>query len=90
MIIVFYSHKHPIILKLCQQVSYNSRIILTKSVTYYSQNYSGIIGSSLVVSGMFSLGVRRGMDWREKVTVQSCGRALVTPNNQPGGVVLAP
>ena len=28
-------------------MSYNSRIFLTKSVTYYSQNYSGIIGSSL-------------------------------------------
>ena len=31
-----------------------------------------------------------GMDWREKVTVQNCGRALVKPKNQPGGVVLAP
>ena len=26
----------------------------------------------------------------EKVTVQNCGRALVKPKNQPGGVVLAP
>jgi len=43
-----------------------------------------------VVSGMFSLGGRWGMDWREKVTVQNCGRALVKPKNQPGGVVLAP
>ena len=31
-----------------------------------------------------------GMDWREKVTVQNCGRALVKPKNQPGGAVLAP
>jgi len=30
------------------------------------------------------------MDWREKVTVQNCGRALVKPKNQPGGVALAP
>ena len=34
--------------------------------------------------GMFSLGGRRGIDWREKVTVQNCGRALVKPKNQPG------
>jgi len=42
-----------------------------------------------VVSGMFSLGGWQGMDWREKVTVQNCGRALEKPKNQPGGVVLA-
>jgi len=30
------------------------------------------------------------MDWREKVTVQNCARALVKPKNQPGGAVLAP
>ena len=30
-----------------------------------------------------------GMDWREKVTVQNCARALVKPKNQPGRVVLA-
>jgi len=24
------------------------------------------------------------MDWRKKVTVQNCGRALVKPKNQPG------
>jgi len=35
------------------------------------------------VSGMFSLVGGRGMDWREKVTVQNCGRALVKPKNQP-------
>ena len=29
------------------------------------------------------------MDWWEKV-VQICGRALVKPKNQSGGVVLAP
>ena len=43
-----------------------------------------------VVSGMFSLGGRRGMDWREKVTVKNCGRALMKPKIQPGGAVLAP
>jgi len=43
-----------------------------------------------VVSGMFSLGGVQGMDWWEKVIVQNCGRALVKPKNQPGGVVLAP
>jgi len=42
-----------------------------------------------VVSGMFSLGGWRGMDWKEKVAVQNCARALVKPKNQPGGVVLA-
>ena len=36
------------------------------------------------------MGGGQGMDWREKVTVQNCGRALVKPKNQPGGVVLAP
>ena len=30
------------------------------------------------------------MDWRENVSVQNCGRTLVKPENQPGGVVLAP
>ena len=43
-----------------------------------------------VASGMFSLGGWWRMDWQEKVTVQSCGRALVKPKNQPEGVVLAP
>ena len=43
-----------------------------------------------VVSGMFTLGRWRGVDWWEKVTVQNCGRALVKPKNQPGGVALAP
>ena len=32
------------------------------------------------------IGWGRGMDWWEKVTVQNCGRALVKPKNQPGGV----
>jgi len=32
-----------------------------------------------------------GMDWQEiRVMVQNCGRALVKPKNQPGGVVLVP
>jgi len=39
---------------------------------------------------MFSLGRWWGMDWREKVTLQNGGRALVKPKNQPGGAVLAP
>jgi len=43
-----------------------------------------------VVSRMFSLGGWWGMDWREKVIVQNCGKALVKPKNQLGGVVLAP
>jgi len=38
---------------------------------------------------MFSLGGWQGMDWREEVTLQNCGRALVKPKNQPGGAVLA-
>jgi len=45
---------------------------------------------SKVVSGMFTLGGWWEMDWWEKVTVQNCGRALVKPKNQPGGVALAP
>jgi len=28
--------------------------------------------------------------WWEKITVQNCGKALVKPKYQPGGVVLAP
>ena len=36
---------------------------------------------------MFSLGEGQGIDWREKVTVQNCVRALVKLKNQPGGVV---
>jgi len=43
-----------------------------------------------VVSELFSLGGWWGMDWWEKVTAQNCGRALVKPKNQPGGVVLTP
>jgi len=39
---------------------------------------------------MFSLGGGWGMDWLETVTAQNCGRALVKPRSQPGGVVLAP
>jgi len=43
-----------------------------------------------VVLGMVLLGGRWGMDWREKLTIQNCGRALVKLKNQPGVVVLAP
>jgi len=43
-----------------------------------------------VVSGMFTLGRWQGMDWQEKLTVKNCGRALVKPKNQPGGIMLAP
>ena len=43
-----------------------------------------------VVSGMFTVGGWWGMDWREKVTVQNCGRALAKAKNQSGWVVLAP
>ena len=28
------------------------------------------------------------MDWREKITAQNCGRALVKSKNKPGGVLL--
>jgi len=61
------------------------------SQKYPPNNFKKLVGWMCeVVSGMFSLGGRRGMDWREKVTVENCGRALVKPKNQPGGVVLAP
>jgi len=43
-----------------------------------------------VVSGMFSLDGGHGMDWREKLTIQNFGKALVKPKNQPGGAVQAP
>ena len=36
------------ILLLCLQAFYNSNIILTKFVSYYSQYYAGIIGSGLI------------------------------------------
>jgi len=42
-----------------------------------------------VVSGMFTLGGWRWIDWREKFIALNRGRALVKPKNQPGGVVLA-
>ena len=41
--------KRPKILKLCLQVSHNSRIIPSKMFTYYSQNYAGIIGAGLTL-----------------------------------------
>ena len=42
-----YAQKRPKILKLCLRISYNSGIILSKTFTYYSQNYAGIIGTGL-------------------------------------------
>ena len=39
----------PNILVLCLSMSYNSRIILIKIATYYSQNYAGILGSGLLL-----------------------------------------
>ena len=44
-----HAQKGPKILKLCLRVSYNSGIILSKMLTYYSQNYAGIIGAGLPV-----------------------------------------
>ena len=50
------------------------------SQKYPPNNFKKLVGWMCeVVSGMFSLGGRRGMDWREKVTVQNCGRAIVKP-----------
>jgi len=43
-----------------------------------------------VVSGMFTMDGRRGMEWRAKVRVQNGGREQVKPKNQPGRAVLAP
>jgi len=42
------------------------------------------------VAGDVFIGWVAGVDWREKVTVQNCGRALVKPKIPPGGTVLAP
>ena len=39
-----------------------------------------------VVSGMFSLGGGRGMDWQGKVNTSNCGRALVKPKNSLEGL----
>jgi len=39
---------------------------------------------------MFILGEGQGVDWQEMVTVQNCGKALVKPKNQHGGVLLTP
>ena len=41
-------YRPQIILKLCLQSSYYSRIILTKLVTYYSYNYASILGAGLL------------------------------------------
>ena len=45
-----YSRERPIILNLCLEPSYYSGIILTKLVTYYSEDYAGIIGAGLIPS----------------------------------------
>ena len=45
-----HAQKQPKILKLCLRVSYNSGIILSKMLTYYSQNYAGIIGTGLTIA----------------------------------------
>ena len=44
------AHECPNIPELCSLTSYNSRIILIKIETYYSQNYAGTLGSSLTVT----------------------------------------
>ena len=80
-------------MKLTQKVDHSTVFNSFPSTSGCSQkfppnNLEGWTGE--VVSGMFSLGGWRGMDGREKVTVQNCGRALVKPRNQPGGTVLAP
>ena len=48
MINLHYAHECPNIPELCSLTSYNSKIILIKIETYYSQNYAGTLGSSLV------------------------------------------
>ena len=47
MINLHYAHECPNIPELCSLTLYNSRIILIKIETYYSQNYAGTLGSSL-------------------------------------------
>ena len=72
-------------MKLTQKVDHSTVFKSFPSTSCCSQkfppnNLAGWICK--VVSGMFSLGGRDGgggMDWREKVTVQNCGRALVKP-----------
>ena len=39
--------------------------------------------------GCLHLGGWREIDWREKFIVQNCGWALVKPESQPGGFMLA-
>ena len=55
----------------------SARVVNTLPILYYE----------LLVSGMFSLG--GGWTCRKRL-VQNCGKVLVKPKNQPGGVVLAP
>ena len=47
--LLFYSHKHLLILKLCQKVSYNFWNYAHKLFTYYSKKYARKIGSCLFV-----------------------------------------
>jgi len=80
-------------IKLTEKVDQFTVFESLPSTSYCSQKFppNDLAGWTCeVVSGMFSLGEWQGIDWREKVTVQNCGRALVKPKNQPGGVVLAP
>ena len=56
MINLHYAHECPNIPELCSLTSYNSRIILIKIETYYSQNYAGTLGSSLPATGLLVLG----------------------------------
>ena len=48
MINLHYAHECPNISELCSLTSYNSRIIFIKIEAYYSQNYAGTLGSSLI------------------------------------------
>ena len=46
------------------QASYNSRIILTEIATYYSQNYAGTLGSSLLYTWVYFRAIRVVLsDW---------------------------
>ena len=50
MINLHYAHECPNITELCLLTSCNSRIILIKIEIYYSQNYAGTLGSSLIIA----------------------------------------
>jgi len=82
--------------KLTQKVDYFTAFENFPSTECWSQNllYKKLEKFGwLDVSGSIRdvyIGWVAGMDWQEKVMVQNGGMALVKPNNQPGGVVLAP